>query len=67
MLANFRGFLMVDAKVPSYENKDVTSVLHRLQKNNKKRMLNAGVTLNVDENEEDKKLTWIKFAPNLEC
>jgi hypothetical protein len=41
--------------------------LHRLQKRRKKRMLNAGVSLNVHENKQVKKLTWIKFTPNLEC
>jgi hypothetical protein len=30
-------------------------------------MLNAGVSLNVYENKPVKKLTWIKFTPNLEC
>jgi hypothetical protein len=30
-------------------------------------MLNAGVSLNVYENKQVKKLTWIKFPPNLEC
>jgi hypothetical protein len=30
-------------------------------------MLNAGVSLNVYENKQVKKLTWVKFLPNLEC
>jgi hypothetical protein len=30
-------------------------------------MLNASVSLNVYENKQVKKLTWIKFPPNLEC
>ena len=30
-------------------------------------MLNEGISLNVYENKQVIKLTWIKFTPNLEC
>jgi hypothetical protein len=55
------------AKAPDIENKGVASILHSLQKRRKKRMLNAGVSLNVDENKQVKKSTSVKFPPNLEC
>jgi hypothetical protein len=54
-------------KAPYIENKGVASITHRLHKRQEKRMLNAGVSLNVYENKQVKKLTWIKFTPNLEC
>jgi hypothetical protein len=63
----FQEFSAVGGKAQDIENKGVASILHRLQKRRKKRMLNEGVSLNVYENRHVKKLTWIKFPPNLEC
>jgi hypothetical protein len=63
----FRVFSAVGGKTQDTENKRVASIKHSLHKRQKKRMLNAGVSLNVYENKQVLKLTWIKFPPNLEC
>jgi hypothetical protein len=63
----FQGFSAAGGKALDIENTGVASIIHSLQKLRKKRMLNAGVSLNVYENKQVKKSTWIKFPPNLEC
>jgi len=58
---------MVSAKAADAENARLISIMHSLQKRQEKRMLNEGVSLNVYENKQVVKLTWVKFTPNLEC
>jgi hypothetical protein len=58
---------MTIAENQIFENTGLIQNRHRLAKARKKRMLNAGVTLNVAENKWVKKLTSFKMPPNLEC
>ncbi len=41
---------MAAAKTQGTENMPVNEIHHRLERKQKKRMLNAGITLNVSEN-----------------
>jgi hypothetical protein len=58
---------MTHVESQALESKSVNKTVGRLERGKKKEGQNEGISLNVAENKIDKKLTWRKFAPNLEC
>jgi hypothetical protein len=58
---------MIRTESQALESKAVNRIVSRLGWKKKKEGQNEGISLNVAENTRDTNLTYLKFAPNLEC